>query len=252
MFQINTEQVCEVKLPIFEGPLDLLLYFIERDKIPVSDIPVAKITKQFLNYIDFLRQNSLEVGSEFIQMAALLIKIKARLLIPQVRKAIEENREEDPRKELAQKLIEYKKFKELSEELEKLAEENTEFLPVGCVEKIKKNLLPPDEIYALKVEPYSLLKVFMNVMKKYRRREYKHPSILKPFSYSVPQIKEWISKTLVAGRKYSFLKLTRYEPNKEFVIVLFLAVLDYIQIGKLRLYYVSGAEDFFIEYQEKT
>ncbi len=247
VFQINTEQICEVKLPIFEGPFDLLLYFIERDKIPVSDIPIAKITGEFLNYIDYLRQNSLEVGSEFIQMAALLIKIKAKFLIPQVRKAIEENREEDPRKELTQKLVEYKKFKKLSQELEKLLEESTENLPVGHIPLIKKFLLPPEDIYSLKAEPYSLLKVFVSLMKKHKRRQYKHPSVLKPFSYSVPQIKEWIDKSLIPGRKYSFLKLIEYEPNREFVIVLFLAVLDYIQIGKLKLYYVSGAEDFFVE-----
>ena len=244
--KINNQQICEVSLPIFEGPMDLLLYFIQRDKINVYDIPIAKITKEFLDYLQFLRESHLEVGAEFIQMAALLIKIKTKLLIPQVQRTIEKNPEEDPRRELTQKIIEYQKFKAISEELEKLIELNKNYIPLQHSDYLKKYLLPPEEIYSYSVSPYMLLKTFVRLMKNLEKREYKHPKIMKPFNYTLPQLKEWIQKTLLLGEKYSFLSLLEYEPNKQFAIVLFLATLEMIQLRVIKLYFAEGAEDFYI------
>ena len=106
-----------VKLENFEGPLDLLLYFIKRDKIDIYDIPISKITKDFFDYISMLNQLNIEVGGDFIYIASLLMRIKSRMLLPREKNELEE--EIDPRTDLVSKLIEYKKFKEISQKLSK-------------------------------------------------------------------------------------------------------------------------------------
>ena len=109
-----------VKLSEFEGPLDLLLFFIKRDELEIEDIPIARITKEFLDYLHVMAQLDLEIAGDFIVMAATLMQIKVRMLLPRDDNAEEE---EDPRAELVRRLIEYKKFKELSQQMGTLEEE---------------------------------------------------------------------------------------------------------------------------------
>ena len=106
----------EVKLPLFEGPFDLLLFFIERDELDIQNIPISQITNDFLAYINHLEQMDIEVASEFILVAASLMRIKAKMLVPRPDKD-EDGIEIDPRKELVQKLIEYKKYKSVIGEM---------------------------------------------------------------------------------------------------------------------------------------
>ena len=114
-----------IKTQHFEGPFDLLLFFIERDELDINDIPIAQITNDFLDYIRHLEALDIDVASEFILVAATLMRIKAKMLIP--RKEIdEEGNEIDPREELAQKLIEYRKYKSIIDEMSAL-EENRHF-----------------------------------------------------------------------------------------------------------------------------
>jgi len=107
----------EIKLPLFEGPFDLLLFFIERDELDIYDIPIAKITHDFLNYMRQLEELNIEVASEFIVVAATLMRIKARLLLPRP-SLDEEGNEIDPRDELVKHLLEYKKFKSVIKKIE--------------------------------------------------------------------------------------------------------------------------------------
>ncbi len=109
-----------VKLTEFEGPLDLLLFFIKRDELEIGDIPIARITHEFLDYLHVMAQLDLEIAGDFIVMAATLMQIKVRMLLPRDENAEEE---EDPRAELVRRLIEYKKFKELSQQMGTLEEE---------------------------------------------------------------------------------------------------------------------------------
>ena len=107
---MSGDEKFEIKLPLFEGPFDLLLFFIERDELDIYDIPIAQITDDFLQYLDHLEQLNVEVASEFILVAATLMRIKAKMLLP--RPVIDEDGNEiDPREELVRHLLEYKKYK---------------------------------------------------------------------------------------------------------------------------------------------
>ena len=121
MSQPAENEVFEIALPQFKGPFDLLLFFIERDELDIYDIPIHNITADFLGYIHKMRKFNIEVASEFILVAATLMKIKAQMLLP--RKQLDEDGNEiDPRKELIQKILEYKQYKEISEYLHNLEE----------------------------------------------------------------------------------------------------------------------------------
>ncbi len=111
-----------IRLTQFEGPFDLLLFFIERDELDIHDVPIAKITKDFLEYIQQLESLNLDVASEFILVAATLMRIKAKMLIPR-KELDEEGNEIDPREELVQKLLEYKKYKSVIDEMSQLEED---------------------------------------------------------------------------------------------------------------------------------
>ena len=112
----------EIKLPQFEGPFDLLLFFIERDELDIHDIPIAKITNDFLTYMHDMQPMDIELASEFILVASTLMRIKAKLLLPRYEKD-EEGNEIDPRHDLVRQLLDYKQFKAASEELRALEDE---------------------------------------------------------------------------------------------------------------------------------
>ncbi len=107
----------KIKLEAFEGPLDLLLFLIKKEEIDIYDIPIAKITEQFLAYVEIIQLLDLEAASDFILMAATLMRIKAQLLLPRMSEGEEEEEFGDPRQELVQRLLEYKRFKEVAEDL---------------------------------------------------------------------------------------------------------------------------------------
>ena len=121
----------KVQLPVFEGPLDLLLYLIKKDEINIYDIPIAKITQQYLEYLEVMKLLDLEIAGEFILMAATLMHIKSKMLLPAEAKDEETPEEADPREELVKKLIEYKKFKEAASSLNemRLRQKDTSPLP---------------------------------------------------------------------------------------------------------------------------
>ena len=110
----------KVKLEVFEGPLDLLLYLIKKDEVNIYDIPIARITDEYLEYIELMKMLDINIASEFIVMAATLMQIKSRMLLPVEERVPEEEEEVDPREELVRQLLEYKKFKEAAVQLEEL------------------------------------------------------------------------------------------------------------------------------------
>ncbi len=109
----------QIKLEVFEGPLDLLLHLIRKHEVNIYDIPISLITRQYLDYIDLMKELNLEIAGEFLLMAATLIHIKSKMLLPQEEAIAEEEEEEDPRAELVRRLLEYKRFKEAAEDLGK-------------------------------------------------------------------------------------------------------------------------------------
>jgi segregation and condensation protein A len=122
---MSVAEAFEIKLPQFEGPFDLLLFFIERDELDIQDVPIAKITDDFLDYLHHLNSLNIEIASEFIYVAATLMRIKAKMLLPRP-DFDDEGNEIDLKRDLIQKLIEYKKFKQIAEQFKSL--ENERFM----------------------------------------------------------------------------------------------------------------------------
>src|ERR1700759_5107346 len=146
-----TDDSFAIKLPQFEGPFDLLLFFIERDELDIHDIPIARITDDFLNYIHQMNSLNMELASEFIYVAAPLMRIKAKMLLP--RYAAEEDGELDPKAELIRKLVEYKRFKLICEELRPMEEERLKQEKRGNItfdlQQVEKTAVPGEELSEL-------------------------------------------------------------------------------------------------------
>ncbi len=134
----------EVILDAFEGPLDLLLYLIRRQNLDILDIPIAEITRQYISYIDLLREVQFELAAEYLVMAAILAEIKSRLLLPRPR--TEEGEEEDPRAELVRRLQEYERFKQAAEDIEELPREERDFVVLEALVEDREVVRIPPEI----------------------------------------------------------------------------------------------------------
>jgi len=161
----------EIKLPLFEGPFDLMLFFIERDELDIYDIPISKITNDFLDYIHHLEKMEIEVASEFILFAATLMKIKSRMLLPRP-EYNEAGEEIDPREELIRNLLEYKKYKSVVEDLASLESDRLSKEKRGNIAAELKALRKVDDVDAemQDLDLYKLLKVFQKIMAKMASR----------------------------------------------------------------------------------
>ncbi|MBK7143103.1 MAG: segregation/condensation protein A [bacterium] len=205
-----------VDLDVFNGPMDLLLFLIKKEEVDIYDIPIARITQQYLSYLDLMRNLNLEVAGEFILMAATLIHIKARLLLPR-----DENdpEEEDPREELIMALLEYKKYKEAGEILrERALLEETTFVPpplLGDV-KGKVDLSPATTLF-------DLIAAFKSVLSS-RHEEVVHEVIVEEIT-----IEDRIKAVLVSlqDREYApFIELFEQSQKRIVAVVTFIAILE--------------------------
>lgn len=240
-----------VKLPVFEGPLDLLLHLIEKNKVDIYDIPIVEITDQYMEYIRQMDREDLGVMSEFMVMAATLLDIKCRMLLP--REETEEGEEEDPRAELVQKLLEYKMFKYISYELRDRMEDAGQSF-------YRKAAIPPEiREYQEPVEPEELLAevslpklkaIFQSVL---RRQEDKVDPIRSKFGriekeeVSLPEKIETVKKYARDHRKFSFRDLLEKQSSKTQVIVTFLAILELMKTGEIRIFQEHIFDDIQIE-----
>ncbi|MCL6260486.1 segregation/condensation protein A [Aquiflexum sp. TKW24L] len=241
----------EIKLPLFEGPFDLMLFFIERDELDIYDIPISKITLDFLDYIHHLEKLEIEVASDFILFAATLMKIKSKMLIP--RPEIDENGEEiDPREELIKHLLEYKKYKSVILELAKLEESRLAKESRGNIMAELKQLAKADDVDAemQDLDLYKLLKVFQKVMSKYSSRtdETKHTVIQYP--YTIEQQKDFVLEKMLLKDRVPFTEFINYKPEKIFVIYTFLAILELLQLSMVTITIGEGFNNFWVEKQE--
>ncbi len=226
-----------VKLQVFEGPLDLLLHLIDKNKVNIYDIPIVEITRQYLEYVNEMDRQDLDVVSEFLVMAATLLDIKSRMLLPKDENKNEE--EEDPREELVQKLLEYKMYKYLSYELKdrELDAEKNLFKKPTIPEEVAKYEQPVDLDRLLEgLTLVRLHEIFKQVMK---RREDKTDPIRSKFKNIE---KEEVSLTdkisfirdYAKGKKtFSFKSLLKLQHSKMHVIVSFLAILELMKMGEI-------------------
>ncbi|MBE9585399.1 segregation/condensation protein A [Mucilaginibacter sp. JRF] len=242
-----TDDNFEIKLPQFEGPFDLLLFFIERDELNIHDIPIARITNDFLQYIHHLTSLNMEVASEFIFVAATLMRIKAKMLLPRY-ETDEQGNEIDTKEELIRKLIEYKRFKDLCEELRPLEDERFKQERRGNikadVEGMEKAVLPGEELSELTL--YRLMMVYERVIKNYlsRSEEVKHTVVQYP--YSIEQQKKAIDDLLRINQRLDFKAMAASSENKVHFVYNFLAMLEMLQQELIDIQIGLGYNNFWI------
>jgi segregation and condensation protein A len=218
----------KVKLEIFEGPLDLLLYLIKKDEIDIYDIPIEHITKQYLQYMDMFKILDLDVAGDFVVMAANLIYIKSRYLLPKDQQPPEETAEEDdPRWELVRQLIEYKKFKDAAEHLHlrEIDQENL-FSRVPDVPEQQAER-PIGE-----VSIFDLINAFNGVLKRLDKKEDLREIFAENFTVS-DKI-ELIMKLTASGVPLKFSELFASVASRTEIVVTFLALLELIRLKQLR------------------
>lgn len=241
----------EIKLPLFEGPFDLMLFFIERDELDIYDIPIAKITKDFLDYIHHLEKLEIEVASDFILFAATLMKIKSRMLIP--RPELNESGEEvDPREELIRNLLEYKKYKSVVEELaslelEQLSKEKRGNL-ISELEALSK--LEDVDAEMQHVDLYKLLKVFQRTMARLASRADETMHTVIQYPYTIEQQKDFVLEKLSFKNQVPFIDFISFKPDKIFVIYTFLAILELLQLSQVTILIGEGYNNFWVEKTE--
>lgn len=238
----------EIKLPQFEGPFDLLLFFIERDELDIHDIPISKITNDFLDYIHTFQTINVDLASEFILVAATLMKIKARMLLPR-KELDEEGKEIDPREELVKRLIEYKKYKEASAEMqhfeaERLLKEKRGNL-YRELAKIAQNTTAADELHNLDL--YKLLTVFEKVMQKFNQHQLTALHTVIPFPYTIENQKEHVLSLLKTHKKISFETLLLSCKDKFQVVFSFLSILEMLQQQVLEIKIGLGYNNFWLQ-----
>ncbi len=215
-----------IHLENFEGPLDLLLYFIQRDQIDIYDIPIAHITAEYLSYLDLMESLSLSVAGEFILLAATLMHIKARMLLPQP-EPTEDELIDDPRRELVQLLVEYQHIKAAAERLRQLGEQRRTQYPRGIVINPGGNGADPGE-YLQDVSLYQLMAVFKEVMDRLPRNE---PLRVQPEPIKLDESIRAIHGAFGSASRITFRQVLRMAHNIPEVVVVFLAVLELLRQG---------------------
>lgn len=239
-----------VKLQVFEGPLDLLLHLIEKNKVNIYDIPIVEITNQYMEYIQEMeRSTSMESMSEFLVMAATLLKIKSRMLLPKE----EKEEEEDPREELVQRLVEYKMCRYAAGELKDMSvdAEKVFYKPETIPKEIREYEEPirPSEIVG-DVTLEKLNQVFQMVMRRKKDREDPVRSRfgkIEKEKYKVEDRMRDIRRQIQGLRRINFRTLLDIQPTKEMVIVTFLAVLELMKVGQVIVSQESNFGEIYMD-----
>jgi len=241
----------EIHLPLFEGPFDLLLFFIERDELDIYDIPIYQITNDFNSYLKNMESLDIEVASEFIVVAAQLIRIKAKMLLPRV-EVNEEGQEIDPREELVQHLLEYKKFKEASKQLIAQEAERISRYERGNIDQELKEIMSgkEEESEWESLDLYKLLKVFNKVLKRHELSSQSPKHVVVQYPYTIEGQSEYIRTKLQANQQLSFIDLVDEMPQRIAVVFNFLAILEMIQLGTIEIVLGDGFNNFWIKPKE--
>ncbi len=228
-----------VKLQVFEGPLDLLLHLIDKNKIDIYDIPIVEITDQYLDYIQQMKQEDLDVMSEFMVMAATLLDIKCRMLLP--KEVNEEGEEEDPREELVKQLLEYKMYKYMSYELrDRMGDAAMVAYKAPTVPREVLAYREPVDIGEL-LEGLTLEKMNQIFQSIIRRQEDKVDPIRSRFGeieqeeVSLPEKMNDVEQYTRTHRHFTFRSLLEKQASKVQVIVTFLAILELMKVGKIKI-----------------
>ena len=231
----------KIKLNTFEGPLDLLLFFIRRDELDIYDIPISRITKEFIDYLHLLEQLDLEVAGDFLLMAATLMQIKVRMLLP---KDIDEKGEEiDPRADLVNALIEYKRYKEMSEEFSFLETTQRKVSYRGNFEKDEIEKQPELDTLLKNISIYDLIKAFQEAIKE-KPKEVVHQ--VEKLNVTIDEQIDFIMNRVREFGRLNFISLVNGVHEKIRIVVTFIALLELIKMGEIGLRESTNFNDFEI------
>ncbi len=222
----------KVKLEVFEGPLDLLLYLIKKEEVDIYDIPIERITNQYMEYLTLMQMLNLEVAGEFLVMAATLMYIKSRMLLPVDQQITDSEVEEgeDPRWELIRQLVEYKKFKDAAVQLSQREEEQSNIFPRQGPDA---GVEVGKDVPLAEVSIFDLINAFNDVLKKATAREDFHEILEERFTVS-DKIEE-ILYTLRDRSEMIFSELFANAGSRAEVVVTFLALLELIRMKRLKV-----------------
>ncbi|WP_276480544.1 segregation and condensation protein A [Paraflavitalea pollutisoli] len=242
----------QIKLPQFEGPFDLLLFFIERDELDIYNIPITKIIKDFMEYIHSGERLNIELSSEFILFVSTLMRIKAKMLLP--RKELDaQGNEIDPRQELVDKILEYKRFKEASVKMAEMESIRMMMVRRGNLQKdlstIGEESGEGTEIQTITL--FKLMKTFEKVMKKLEARTRTKPvHTVVQYNYTMDNSREYVLTQVKKEKVMSFDKVFNICEDRIHAIFLFLSMLELVQMRYMSLMVGEGRNNFILEFNE--
>lgn len=241
----------QIKLPQFEGPFDLLLFFIERDELDIYNIPITKIINDFLAYMHQSEELNIELSSEFILFISTLMRIKAKMLLP--RKELDEKGNEiDPRQELVDKLLEYKRFKEASLQLAEMEAMRQLMVKRGNITRelasIGEEAGEGTEIQTITL--FKLMKTFERVMKRHHERLNKPVHTVVQYNYTMEGSRDFMLQLVQKEKTLPFEKMFAVCENRIHAIFLFLSLLELAQQQYVQILVGEGRNNFIIEWNE--
>ena len=239
----------QIKLSQFEGPFDLLLFFIERDELDIYNIPIHQLIKDFLDFIHSQEKLNIELSSEFILFVSTLMRIKAKMLLP--RKELDEQGNEiDPRQELVNKVLEYKRYKEAAARMAELEEERMLLIKRGNLHRelleIGEESGEGTEIQSLTL--FKLMKTFEKVVQRMQERRNSPTHTVVQYSYTMEEIRSNMIDLLRREGTVSFEKIISTCENRIHAIFLFLSILELVQQKYMNIMIGEGRNNFILEY----
>ena len=247
---MNTE-IYQIKLPQFEGPFDLLLFFIERDELDIYNIPITKITNDFLDYIHNSESLNIELSSEFILFISTLMRIKAKMLLP--RKELDQQGNEiDPRQELIDKILEYKRFKEASQKMSEMEALRMLMVKRGNIRK-ELSLIGEEASEGTEIQTvtlFKLMKAFEKVAQRLVDKKNRPVHTVISYNYTMEDTRDYMLGLIKSERSLSFEKIFDVCNDRIHAIFLFLNILELVQMKYMNIITGSGTNNFIIEYNE--
>jgi segregation and condensation protein A len=246
-----THSSYQIRLPQFEGPFDLLLFFIERDELDIYNVPISKIIHDFLDFIHAQENLNIELSSEFILFVSTLMRIKAKMLLP--RKELDEQGNEiDPRQELIDKLLEYKRYKEASAKLSEMEAVRMLTVKRGNLQKDITNIgdeaAEGTEIQTITL--FKLMKAFGRVQQRVQERQNRPRHTVVHYSYTMEQSRDHMLGAVRQEKAVAFEKLFDSCENRIHAIFLFLSLLELIQEHYMTIIVGEGRNNFIVEFNE--
>lgn len=231
--QLEIFDLLNINLPIFEGPLDLLLDLIRKKKMDIRDIPLAEICEPYLEYLELMEEFNMDIAIEFLDIASTLILIKSKTLLPKLEEELEEEEEFDTEEQLRQKLIEYQKFKELAEELNERELLGRDVFPRPEISEEEEEA---GELSLEDLSVYGLLKAYHQILLK---QSFQKPHEITKDEFSIERKILELLKIFKSGDMQAFISLCPRNPTRSEVVIAFMAILELAKLLLLQIHQMS-------------